>query len=265
MRLLFIILVLKSLVACEDKMKTKIEFADNIVVAHRGAFKAKEHPENSIAALKHAIELGCTGSEFDVHMTSDSIPVVFHDADYNGLIIKETTYADLNKFKLSNGEDLPTLKDYLLAGMENNTTTGLVLEIKPTKDKAYNIKMTDKVMSVVKEIGAEGYIHSYISFGYGILQRIVEVDSTLKTQYLNGSKSPQELKNDGISGLDYHFNVFKKKPVWIQSAKDLGLTLNAWTVNTQEDLKWFLAKDFDFITTNEPELLFDLIEKEMIK
>ncbi|MCL4115714.1 UNVERIFIED_CONTAM: hypothetical protein GTU68_003852 [Idotea baltica] len=54
--------------------------------------------------------------------------------------------------------------------------------------------------------------------------------------------------------------MFKKNPHWIKSAKDLGLTLNAWTVNTQEDLDWLLANEFDYITTNEPELLFERIK-----
>lgn len=261
MRLLFIILVATSLISCDNNVKDKITFADNIVVAHRGAFKAKELPENSIAALKHAIELKCTGSEFDVHMTVDSIPIVYHDPHFHDLTIKETTYEELSKFKLSNGEILPTLRSYILAGMENNTTTGLVLEIKPTKDKEHNIKMTEKVLALIKELKAEPYIHSYISFGYEILKKIVATDSLAKTQYLNGSKSPEELKNDGISGLDYHMNAFKNNPHWIKESKELGLTLNAWTVNKQEDLDWLLANEFDYITTNEPELLFERIKE----
>ena len=259
MRFLFITLVAASLFACSNNMKENIHFADNIVVAHRGAWKAEQLPENSIASLKHAIELKCTGSEFDVHMTADSVLVIYHDAHFNDVLIKETTYEELAKFKLSNGEALPTLRDYILAGMENNTTTGLVCEIKPNKDKEYNLKMTDKVLALVKELKAESYIHSYISFGYDILLRIIELDPKVQTQYLNGTKTPQQLKDDGISGLDYHLSKFKKNPEWIQSAKELGLTLNAWTVNSQEDLDWLIANEFDYITTNEPELLFDRV------
>lgn len=46
----------------------------------------------------------------------------------------------------------------------------------------------------------------------------------------------------------------------IKDAQQRKLALNAWTINNGEDLDWFLANDFDFITTNEPELLFDRIE-----
>lgn len=260
MRQIFLILILTSLIACNNNVKDKITFADNMVVAHRGAFKAKELPENSIASLKHSIELKCAGSEFDVHMTADSILVVYHDPHYHDLTIKETSYEKLSQFKLSNGEVLPTLRDYILAGMENNTTTGLVCEIKPSKDKDHNLKMTEKVLALVKELKAESYIHSYISFGYEILLKIIEKDSLTKTQYLQASKTPQELYDDGISGLDYHLNAFKKNPHWIKESKELGLTLNAWTVNDQEDLDWLLANEFDYITTNEPELLFERIK-----
>ena len=265
MRLLFTLLFVISLSSCDKAaMKDNISFADNIVVAHRGAWKDKQFPENSIAALKHAIELKCTGSEFDVRMTSDKVLIVTHNKDYNDLLIEETTYEELAKMKLPNGETLPILKDYILAGMEKNTTTGLFCEIKPSKNKELNLEMTEKTLALVKELKAESYIHSYISFGYDIIKKIVEIDSLAKTQYLNGSKSPQELKNDGITGLDYHLNVFKKNPHWITSAKEFGLTLNAWTVNTTEDLDWLLANDFDYITTNEPELLIERIKASPI-
>lgn len=262
MRFIFIALLLTFLNSCDNSgIKDKITFADNVVVAHRGAFKANGYPENSIASLKHAIELKCSGSEFDVRMTLDSVLVVFHDAHYHDLLIKETSYKELAKFKLSNGEILPTLKSYILAGMENNSTTGLVCEIKPTKDQEFNIKMTEKVLDLVKELKADPYILTYISFGYDILKKIVELNPKAKTQYLDGTKIPQELKNDGITGLDYHLNILKKNPQWIKIAKDLGLTLNAWTVNAQDDLDWLLANDFDYITTNEPELLFERVKK----
>jgi hypothetical protein len=38
-----------------------LTFAKNPVIAHAGAFKAKQLPENSLASLKEAIRLQCTG------------------------------------------------------------------------------------------------------------------------------------------------------------------------------------------------------------
>jgi glycerophosphoryl diester phosphodiesterase len=102
------------------------------VIAHRGAFKKNNFPENSIASLREAIRLGCAGSEFDVRMTSDDSMVINHDPGFHKLEIEKTTYAQLLAFKLSNGEKIPTLREYLLAGKTNNPGTKLVVEIKPS-------------------------------------------------------------------------------------------------------------------------------------
>ena len=236
------------------------DFAKNVVIAHRGAWKAQGLPENSIAALRHAIALKCTGSEFDVQMTADDILVVNHDDIYEGIPIAETSYDDLAVHKLPNGEKLPTLRDYILAGLEGNTSTRLVCEIKPAKSKERGQKMAEKTIQLVKELNAEA-MTVYISFGYNILKKIEELNPDAHTQYLNGEKSPEALKADGIDGADYHFKVFRKHPEWIENAKKLGIALNAWTVNDPEDMDWLLGEGFDYITTNEPELLLEKIKK----
>lgn len=254
---LFLIFLLMSLISCNTSTSEKIIFADNVVIAHRGAWKSNSLPQNSIASLKKAIDLGCTGSEFDVRMTADDVLIVTHDPDYNGLEVEESTYAELSKFKLSNGESLPTLKEYISAGMQNNKATGLVCEIKPSKIEGRNIIITDKILKLVKELNAEGYIKAYISFSYTILKRVKEIDTTAKTQYLDGSKSPEELEKDGILGLDYIVYKYKNNPQWIVSAKEKGMALNAWTANKTEDIDWLLINEFDYITTDEPELVFE--------
>lgn len=66
-------------------------FAPNPVVAHRGAFKAKGLPENSVAALQEAIRLKCTGSEFDVRMSADDSLIINHDPHYGHKEIEKTT------------------------------------------------------------------------------------------------------------------------------------------------------------------------------
>ena len=242
-----------------NPLKNNQSFAKNVVVAHRGAWKAQGLPENSIAALKNAIALKCIGSEFDVQMTADEILVVNHDDGYNGMSISETSYADLAVHQLFNGEKLPTLREYILAGLENNSSTRLVCEIKPVKTKERGEKMAEKAVQLVKELKAED-MTVYISFGYEILKKIEELNPEAHTQYLNGEKSPEALKADGIDGADYHFNVFKKNPEWIESAKKLGVTLNAWTVNDPDDMDWLLEEEFEYITTNEPELLLEKIK-----
>lgn len=257
MRYLTVILLCIGLVSCNSTNKDiEITFADNPVIAHRGAWKTKGLPKNSIAALREAINLKCTGSEFDVRMTADEILVVTHDADFSGLDIESSTYEELAKNKLSNGETLPTLKDFITAGMTNNTTTGLVCEIKPSKTEGRNVLMADKAVAIVKELNAEAYVSYYISFSYDVIKHIKTIEPTAKVLYLDGSKSPEDLYKDGITGLDYLVWKLKNKPNWIIEAKDLGLKLNAWTANKEEDIDWLIHHDFDYITTDEPELVF---------
>ncbi len=157
-----------------------IAFATNPVVAHRGAWKHNNLPENSIASLKHAIALKCTGSEFDVRMTADDSLIINHDSDYNKLLIEKTNYADLIAFKLLNGEKLPTLREYILAGIKNNRTTQLVCEIKPsTISKERGIAIAAKVVQLVMELNAQHMVN-YISFDYDILKIIIEINPKAK-------------------------------------------------------------------------------------
>jgi len=49
------------------------------IVAHRG--NAIEYPENTLLALESAVALGVRHLEFDVQLTADHVPVLFHDSD----------------------------------------------------------------------------------------------------------------------------------------------------------------------------------------
>jgi glycerophosphoryl diester phosphodiesterase len=106
-------------------------------------------------------------------MTLDSILIVTHDPYYNGLFIEEHTYATLAKYKLENGETVPTLKEYILAGMENNKTTGLICELKPSKTEGRNVLMAEIAVALVKELKAHEYLSYYISFSYEIIKNII--------------------------------------------------------------------------------------------
>jgi glycerophosphoryl diester phosphodiesterase len=251
-RLFLFLLIITVLSSCNAKK--------NAVVAHRGAWKKNNLPENSIAALRHSIDLKLPGSEFDVWRTADDSLVINHDAHYNKLLIEETNYVDLIKFKLSNGEKLPTLYEYISEGMRNNKKTLLVCEIKPSEISKERGKKT-AVLSVatIKKLKADKNI-CYISFDYDILKQIRAIDSKTSLQYLEGNKSPKEVKADKINGIDYHYSVFQKHPEWIQEAKDNKMILNAWTVNEAADMDWIIAHEFNYITTNEPELLMQRVK-----
>ncbi|GAA0879394.1 glycerophosphodiester phosphodiesterase [Algoriphagus jejuensis] len=236
-------------------------FHSNIVIAHRGAWKTNTLPQNSIASLDQAIALNCVGSEFDVWMTLDGKLVVNHDADFLEMPIETSTLKQLRKKKLPNGEKIPTVKEYLKHGMKQ-TGTKLILEMKPSKSGAERSKeLAAKSVALVKEMKAEKWV-DYITFSYDAGLKVIEIDPTANVAYLTGEKSPAQLKADGFFGFDYNIKVLKDKPHWIKEAQELGLTVNAWTVNNVEDMKWLLEQKVDFITTDEPEKLFELVKSK---
>jgi beta-glucanase (GH16 family)/glycerophosphoryl diester phosphodiesterase len=240
------------------------KFADNTVVAHRGAWKKNNLPQNSIASLKEAIALGCTGSEFDVRMTSDDSLIINHDPHYNNLEIEKTTYSELIRHPLSNGETLPTLRQYLLAGLNNNAHTRLVVEIKPSgvsKERAKQVTAT--VIDLIHQLHAQAWV-MYISFDYDILKEVLRLEPSATVQYLNGDKSPQQLKADKMDGADYHYSVYQQQPSFINELKKLNLKINAWTVDDPLAMDWLLSENADYITTNEPEILLQKSKSALI-
>ncbi len=245
-----------------EAQKTITSWNKNQVIAHRGAWKKNNIPENSIASLKEAIRLKCFGSEFDVHITLDSVLVVNHDLTYYGLLIGKSTFAQLLEKKHPNGESIPTLENYLKTGMKQKGTK-LVLELKPQNmGKERDLFLAEKAVRMVKKLKAEAWV-DYISFSYDICTYIIGHLPNAKVAYLAGDVAPEKLKIDGFFGSDYHYSVFQKND-WIAPSKQLGLTVNAWTVNTVPEMEWLLANEVEFITTNEPELLFEVIKKSPV-
>lgn len=53
-----------------------------LVSAHRGGAGSQRLAQNTIAAFEAAIAMGCDYVEFDVRLTSDGTPVIFHDANF---------------------------------------------------------------------------------------------------------------------------------------------------------------------------------------
>jgi glycerophosphoryl diester phosphodiesterase len=255
-----LLFTLISMCAMNDVNSQK-DFLTNKVIAHRGAWKKQNLPQNSIASLREAIRLGCEGSEFDVWMTADSILVVNHDADFYGLPIETSTYQELLQKKHPNGEQIPTVEAYLLEGMKQSRTK-LIMEIKPSEVSGERgLSIAKKVVDMVHRLGAEEWV-DYIGFDHNMCLKIIELDPKANVAYLEGDKSPKELADAGFFGLDYHHSLLRKRPEWIEEAHELGLTVNAWTVNKVEEMEWLLSKRVRFITTDEPELLLEVIKKK---
>ena len=106
--------------------------AQTQLVAHRGFWDREGSAQNSIASLEASHEVHAYGSELDVIITADGIPVVHHDDEVQGMRIEDASYEQIKDIQLQNGEVIPTFESYL----QKFTTLPdmkLVVEIKPHK------------------------------------------------------------------------------------------------------------------------------------
>jgi len=241
----------------------KDEFMRNKIVAHRGAWKTGNVSENSLSALRHAIELGCGWSEFDVWLSANGVPVLSHDPVIGGLEVEKTDVSDLQKIELKNNDRVPTLKEYLLEIKKQNGTR-LFLEMKPSGvSTERGLALAEECVKIVHAAKAQAWVN-YISFDINILTKVIELDPYAQTAYLGNDITIEELHDLGISGIDFHKSMFQEDETLIESAKELGMSTNAWTVNESEEMEFLIALGLDYITTNEPELLKSILEEMAI-
>ncbi len=260
-RIFCVSFILIAISACKKEDNGPvIYYSDNNVVAHRGAWADGGFPPNSIASLKNAIAMECIGSEFDVWKTKDDSLIVEHDPTYANKNVERSTYAELAKTKLFNGETLPTLRKYLMAGSGQNQTK-LFLEVKSMNyDDTKLFKITDRVLDLVEEMNMQNHI-IYSSFHFTILQRIHQREPLAKTEFLGGMYSPDYVKAAGISGLSYDIDSFYQHSNWLPLAKSDSLSLAAWTVNNSDQFAWLINNKFDYIITDQPKSLFRFLDK----
>ena len=222
------------------------------IIAHRGAWKEFNLPENSIASLEKAIELKCEGAEFDVRRTLDGVLVVNHDPIYFGDTIQTNTYAYLNRNKLSNGESLPTLEQYLLKGTQDKHKTLLICEIKAAiKNKEQDYLATIETLELAKKLKIEKRI-VYISFSKDILSWIKAQQSKATVLYLESDLSIDDVVQNKFDGINLHYTSFKNNSQLSESAKKAGLKIGSWTVNELSDLAILQQQGVEWITTNQP-------------
>lgn len=234
-------------------------FSQTKVIAHRGYWDCEGSAQNSIAALNKAHEVVAYGSEFDVCLTADGIPVVNHDDSIQGFCIETSLYEQIKDLKLKNGETLPTLEEYLIQGKQNRGTQ-LILEIKPHKRVVNEDRAVTAILALVQKYQLEDQVE-YISFSMNICKELIRRAPAAQVAYLRGEVSPADLKVLGFTGLDYHYKVFDKHPEWIREAKEAGLTVNVWTVDDPAVMRSMISQGVDFITTDKPEELKEIIRK----
>lgn len=141
------------------------------IVAHRGGYLENGLPACSVASLKKTISQFCYGSECDIMWTADNDVIVCHPENnmINGLVPSSHTLAEIQAAGLlSNGEKVPSLRDFLAVVTDRNINrhgTKLWLDVKGS-----NAELQEKVMKraaeIAKECNASAYVEFLVPSGY---------------------------------------------------------------------------------------------------
>ena len=227
------------------------------IVAHRGFHRAEGSAQNSIRSLIKADSIGADYCEFDVWLSADSILYVNHNADINGVVIETSESVQIDTCHLKNGEFIPRLETFLDSARVLNI--GLALEVKPHKNPERENIAVPMIVEMIKNKGLSDRT-IYITFSKNAHQLLID-ESGRPVYYLTGVE-PEVLVDMKSSGADFHISHFKKHPDWIDRIHGLGLEVNIWTIDSEEDIQWAIDNGADFITTNEPVLAKKLLEKQ---
>ena len=228
------------------------------VIAHRGYHTLSGVPENSIAALKASQELGVYGCETDVWITTDGVLVIHHDGVLSGMTLQDCTYEEIRNLKLSNGETLPLLSD-MLEQTRTGGDTRLIIEIKEHSTDERNALVTDAILKMVEDMGMKDHVE-YICFDRDVCRRIASAAPDAMVGYLTGNFEPADLAEEGIMCIDYPFSTLNINRYMVADAHGLGMKVNIWTVNSDEDMLASIALGVDYITTDYPDRLMEIYE-----
>lgn len=227
-------------------------------IAHRGYWRCEGSAQNSRASLLQALNMGIFGSEIDIWLTSDGHIMVNHDERFDGVTLQDTTASVCRRLRLSNGEPMPELKQLLRLLRKSNSPTRLIVEVKPHRDPQRSRLCAEKAIKAISKSGLQDRV-MYISFSIEACQTIHALQPNAEVAYLSGNRTPAELHQMGITGIDYNIKVLRKHPEWIDEAHRLGMNVNVWTVDKAEDIREMQNLGVDYITTNEPALCDSLL------
>ncbi|BEP28871.1 glycerophosphodiester phosphodiesterase [Helicovermis profundi] len=248
------------------------EMIDNVkynvkITAHRGS--TFEAPENTISAIKKAIENGADFVEFDVRETKDHKVILLHDGTFKRttgldkapyeLTLKEIQKLDAGSFfsREYAGEKIPTLEeviDYAKGKIKLN------IEIK-TDPNSVNL-----VKEVAKIIEDKKMINSCVvtSLDYDALLEIKEINPKIKTGYIIF------VAIGDLSKLNVDFYSIEESYVTdtiVENAHKSGRGVYIWTINSEESMNNAIKLGVDNIITDNVKELKSILKlnKSLIK
>ena len=244
--------------------------AGNIIIAHRGgsaeAGKAAT-PDNSIASLNYAMRLGCYASETDIYWTKDNKIVVAHangECKINGLYPWEHTLAEIQAAgRLTNGEIVPSLEDYIRAVMVKGSKTKLCLDVKaitePTSHDSEAVKACERACEIIKEMEAQQWCTFICSGRTNITKNCAKYANAAGIAIgAMGDFTPSQYKNYGYAwhNRDKKYGISESE---VNEYINAGLEVSVFTLDTDAD--WQLVSSYwqklKGITTNYPKRMLE--------
>lgn len=235
-----------------------------MITGHRGA--AGLAPENTLSAIRKGLELKCDRIEIDIHQTSDSVLVLMHDETIDRTTngsgkIKNLPYSTLQEYTIKSSgktdsipEKIPTLEQafQLIDGK-----AVLLIELKEGNEVYPGIE--ERVIAIIRKYQAEKWciIHS---FKESILDKVhaaapeIELHRLLLTGIATGKV---------LDGYITEVSVFRGllTKSFIDKVHKAGRKINAWTVNSRDDIEYLLSLGVDGIITDFPDLAREALQE----
>jgi glycerophosphoryl diester phosphodiesterase len=230
------------------------------IIAHRGFSSIA--PENTLAAFELAIARGASSIEFDIQLSADSVPVVFHDATLERITgvsakVRETNLSQLQTLNAGKwfsdeffDEKIPTLKEAL--GILKNVDKFLYFDVKP------HCEWSDaEVAEFVNTLNDRGIKEKCVitSFNDTFLGQVRRLDGDLaigqivanleayKTQFSQAVANRDNL-------ISSQYRVLLENPALIAETRSQGVDIVAWTVDDPADMQKLIDLGVTRIVTN---------------
>ena len=276
--LLSLLLILSSCTSTEPRL---ISAAPIAKVAHRGGSLLA--PENTLAAFQRGIDEGADAIELDVHLSADGRLIVMHDPSLFRTTAHEGYIGDWIALDLQSldarasyrgdaaypVEHVPTLEQVLALVERQERSVALQVEIK-TDQKGRRYEGIEE--AVVNALRLHGLIEEtiIISFDFPTLLRVREIEPSLKLGALVNRAYLESIGMAGPAavaasiadlGVEYvAINYAYLSQRLFDEFRSRGLLIGAWTVNNEKDIRRIAAMGVDFITSDRPDLLSELLD-----
>jgi glycerophosphoryl diester phosphodiesterase len=254
-------------------------YADNLmVVAHRGA--SAYAPENTLAAVDRADEMGFSWVENDVQRTKDGALVVVHDAtlarttdveqvfpDRAPWNVRDFTVAEIARLDAGSwfdtryaGARVPTLEQYMRRLSRNHQK--LVLEIKNPQLYPGIEQQTLKVLANEGWLTPQHLRNRLVvqSFSPDTVRRVHELSPGVKTGFL-GTPDIADLPEYAAFADQINSSYTTISPSYIatihafEGPHGKPLEMLTWTVNDAENARKVVQYGVDGIITNKPDVV----------